>query len=92
LKGDGRLPAIFPFPILILLSFGLAAISLALVAVPFALLFLLLYPGWLRLAVGRRNPAYVGFAFLQAAFELQTTFGFLRHLVGERRLRPPTHD
>ena len=87
LKGNGRLPAIFPFPILIVLSFGLAAFNLALLAVPFALL-VGLYPGWLRLATVRRNPAYVGFAFLQAAFELQTTVGFVSHLVASHRLHP----
>jgi GT2 family glycosyltransferase len=87
LKGNGRLPAIFPFPILILLSFGLAAISLALLAVPFALL-VVLYPGWLRLAVVRRSPACLGFAPLQAAFEMQTTVGFLCHLVTKPLLCP----
>ena len=87
LQGFGRLPAIFPFPILILASFALAAIDLALLAVPFVLL-VLLYPGWLRLAVRKRKPAYVGFALLQATFELQTTLGFLGQLAAARRLRP----
>ena len=48
----------------------------------------LLYPGWLRLAVKRRNPSYFAFAFFQALFELQTTAGFIGHLTSERRLRP----
>jgi GT2 family glycosyltransferase len=87
LQGGGRLPAIFPFPILILLSFALAAINLAFLAVPVVLL-VLLYPGWLRLAVMRRKPAYVCFAGLQAAFEVETTVGFLSHLAAERRIRP----
>jgi GT2 family glycosyltransferase len=87
LKGDGRLPAIFPFPVLILMSFALVAVDLRLLAVPFALL-ILLYPGWVRLAFARRNPAYVGFPVLQAAFELQTTIGFSSYLAGERRVRP----
>jgi GT2 family glycosyltransferase len=87
LKGEGRLPAIFPFPILVLLSFGLVAVNLALLAVPFGLV-VVLYPGWLRLAVERRKPGYLAFALLQAAFELQTTLGFLGHLIGERRSRP----
>jgi GT2 family glycosyltransferase len=92
LKGGGRLPAIYPFPPLILVSFALASIDVALIAVPFVLL-VVFYPGWLRLAMSRRNPAYVGFASLQAFFELQTTVGFVRHLAHERRLRPrPKHD
>lgn len=89
LKGDSRLPAIFPFPLLILLSFALAVLNLALLAIPF-LLFVLLYPGWLRLAAKRRNAGYVAFAVLQAVFELQTMIGFVSHLTRERRLRPPS--
>jgi hypothetical protein len=80
-------PSIFPFPLLILLSFALAAVDLRLLAVPFALL-ILLYPGWLRLAFARRNPAYVGFAVLQSAFELQTTMGFVGFVARHGRQRP----
>lgn len=87
LQGYGRLPAIFPFPILILASFGLTAIDVTFLAVPFVLV-LALYPGWIRLAIARRRPGYVGFAFLQGAFEAQTTVGFVRQLVAERRLWP----
>jgi GT2 family glycosyltransferase len=86
LAGRRRAPSIFPFPFLILVSFGLAAIDLRLLVVPFALL-VSLYPGWLRLAVKRRNPAYVGFAPLQAVFEFQTTVGSFGYLVGKRQLR-----
>jgi GT2 family glycosyltransferase len=85
-RGD-RLPAIFPFPILILLSFAAATVNLALLVIP-VVLILLLYPGWLRLAVSRRAPAYLGFAVLQAALELQTSIGFVRRLITERRLLP----
>lgn len=89
LEGRRDVPAIFPFPILILFSLGLAAINLALLAVPLAML-ILLYPGWLRLAFARRNPAYVGFSVFQAAFELQTTIGFLGYVASARRLRART--
>ena len=84
LKGNGRSPAIFPFPIVILISFALAALDLRLLAVPIALL-VLLYPGWLRLAFARREPAYVGLSAFQAAFELQTTIGFLGYVARARR-------
>jgi hypothetical protein len=87
LQGHGRLPAIYPFPILIVVSFGLGAINPALLAVPFVLC-VALYPGWLRLALTRRNPLYIGFSVFQAAFELQTTIGFVGHLVAKGRLRP----
>jgi glycosyltransferase involved in cell wall biosynthesis len=91
LDGRRRLPTIFPFPLLILSSFTLAAVDLRLLTVPFALI-VLLYPGWLRLALSRRNPVYVGFSLFQAAFELQTSAGFLGYLVREqaRRLRART--
>jgi GT2 family glycosyltransferase len=92
LKGEGRLPAIYPFPFLILVSFVLAVINIALLAVPF-LLLVALYPGWLRLALRRRNPAYAGFSLFQAAFELQATFGFLGQLLAERQFFPhPEYD
>jgi hypothetical protein len=87
LQGYGRLPAIFPFPILLVALFALVTIDPVLLAVPFVAV-VLLYPGWLREAVKKRNPAYVGFAVLQATFELQTTLGFLGQLVKERRVRP----
>jgi GT2 family glycosyltransferase len=87
LKGDGRLPAIFPFPFLIALSLALAAINPAFLVVP-VVLVLILYPGWIKRAIERRRPSYLGFGLLQAVFELQTTIGFLGHLIATRRTRP----
>ena len=79
LLGRRRLPALFPFPVLIAATIPLAPIDPVMLVIPFALL-LLLYPGWARVAIIRRNPAYLGYALLQAILELWTTAGSLEYL------------
>jgi GT2 family glycosyltransferase len=89
--GRRRLPAIFPFPLLITATLALSAVTPILLTVPAALL-LLLYPGWARIAIGRRNPAYLGYAPLQALLELWTMAGSLEYLLGRAQGtwdRPP---
>ncbi len=76
-KHHDRLPAIFPFPVLIILSlFGLL-IS------PYSLLFtlltiLILYPGWTIKAVRNLRPQYLLYPFVQSSLEFMSSYGFIK--------------
>lgn len=86
LLGRRRLPAVFPFPILIAATLPLAAITPILLIIP-AVLLVLLYPGWARVAVARRNPAYLGYAAIQALIELWTMAGCFDYLLRQTARR-----
>ena len=74
---DGGLPVLYPFPVLVIVSLGLALISpYYLLICPF--LITVLYPGWLLLAVRKKQPSYTLYAGVQMILELVNSCGFIR--------------
>ncbi len=91
LKSEGlRVPTLYPFPFLVLLSLGLMLLSPYLLLVSF-LLVILLYPGWLIEAIRKNRPQYTLYSFVQISLELVNDYGFvtgyikLRHTVDHDR-------
>lgn len=77
LKDKGRLPVLYPFPLLILLSLGLVALNPYFLLIPL-FLTLFLYGGWLGVALLRRDPTYIFYAYVQMLLELINSYGFVK--------------
>jgi GT2 family glycosyltransferase len=76
LKDRNRLPVIYPFPFIVLLSLPLLFLS------PYFLLFTItltlgLYSGWVKAAMLNKTPSYVCFSFTQLGLELINSGGFI---------------
>jgi glycosyltransferase involved in cell wall biosynthesis len=84
LKYHDRIPAIYPFPIVLLLSLLLMIVSPYFILLTM-LLFILLYPGWVIAAVRDRRPLYVFYSIIQASLEFVTSVGFARGYINIRR-------
>lgn len=75
LKDRNRLPVLYPFPILILMSLLLLAFSPYFIVLSFALT-LGLYSGWVKASFTKRHPQYLLFALTQMILELINSYGF----------------
>jgi glycosyltransferase involved in cell wall biosynthesis len=77
IKDPKRLPVIYPFPLLVIISLLLMLFS------PYSLILsivlgLILYPGWVKVALIKKKPQYVLYAYVQMFLELIHDYGFMR--------------
>lgn len=79
-KQKDRLPVVYPFPFVVLATLLLGLLSPWLLAV-FPMMVLMLYAGWIRLAVARKHPAYLLYSAVQMTLELANSWGFIQGVV-----------
>jgi O-antigen biosynthesis protein len=84
LKYDDRIPAIYPFPIIILFSILLIAINPYFVIFTF-LLVIATYPGWINIAIRKKHLHYIFYSAVQISLEMATTYGFIQGYLRLRR-------
>ena len=77
IKDTGKIPAIYPFPIAVILSTIFVIVSPYCIIIPF-LLTIILYPGWLKLTFRKKQFEYILFPPIQMALELANDFGFIK--------------
>jgi uncharacterized membrane protein/glycosyltransferase involved in cell wall biosynthesis len=72
-------PTIYPFPVIILLSFLLGFISPWLLIIPF-ILVLVIYSRGVRLAIKKRNLEPLVYSYIDCAYEWYSNTGFIKGL------------